>query len=257
MPANPPSPDSHHLALYQERIDVAEGRLRRLCAEQPELARVRATLIGLEKSVHITEGWDAAPRLFILCRHEFSGRISHVPAENLTQAIHDWIAHGGISYPKALDLLSVAMERVRHEIDPNSADPGPLEHIGHSPRLTAFLDAMRSVPHADLFRHGPGQVFHGVGSLMEGWFAPVGPDQAERVGLEAVPHRFENRSVFYAARDGFMWEVIRFRRRADGVTLPRHCRVYDPDDPLGGTITEALSRICNALAGNPVPIRPR
>ncbi|EWM19675.1 hypothetical protein KUTG_09979 [Kutzneria sp. 744] len=47
-------------------------------------------------------------------------------------------------------------------------------------------------------------------------------------------------------------------RRTPTIALPRHCIVFhrDNDYRVIGGVPHALTRICNAIASNPVPIVP-
>jgi hypothetical protein len=73
--------------------------------------------------------------------------------------------------------------------------------------------------------------------------------------LHSHPDRREMRSVLYAARDGYFWDVQRIRRQPD-LALPRFVRVrtQDDDDATAGSVPRSLTRMCNAIANNSVPL---
>jgi len=63
------------------------------------------------------------------------------------------------------------------------------------------------------------------------------------------------RDLVYAARDGWVWRVTRYRQPPEGVPT-RSCVATNPENDLhiAGTVPNAMTRMCNAIASNPVPV---
>jgi hypothetical protein len=252
------------LSSLSERFDSAEARTRLLCQQQPEQTQVRKVLLALEKDVHLNEGWDAPVRVFVLLRNRHSRRVSALVLRALSDAIMAAPTHK----PRALDAFADVAVWLRQLRDGGDVDAAP-------PNADFFREAIASIAPmrdtGDLFDFGLGQEFHGFGFLMEAWMTNLqfDPDDPEEVALavraaelmksgelSTHPMSIEVRQIEYSARDGWSWAVMRPRRTAT-IAVPRACYVHTDEDDFrfSGTVIEATTRICNALASNTVPVR--
>lgn len=236
---------------------------------------MRRALLALEKDVHVNEGWDAPPRVFVLVRNQHSGRVSTVVLQQLSAAI----LAPDEPPPRVLDALVPVAEwvrEVRNWYDIAQDDGAPHLAPPEPPRNARYFhEAFRSIAptraEGDLFDFGIGQEFHGFGFLLETWWTSIKADldnpEERAVAAEAAdlaakrelykhPMRIETRQIEYSGRDGLSWSLQRPRRTA-GIAVPRACYVHTNEDDfrLSGTIIEATTRICNAIASNPVPVR--
>jgi len=254
------------LSGFVAMMDSGSAQALRLCAGQPDQAHVRKALLAVEKQIHVTEGWDAPLRLFFLRKHLRSGRVSYTPFDKFTNLIHELCATRGARPPDALEYLADIIEQVRTWVDSGATEPTfagkPIHSAEVAEIFAGFMSRCR--PREDMFSCVPGQEFHGVGFVMEGWqvFAEDLPEEkavealADDHRLHTHPRRMESRQIHFFARDGWAWDVIRVRH-TDTVKLPRYCIAHNPESDMqfGGVITVAMSRICNGIASNPVPIR--
>lgn len=252
------------MSNISEEMDAQDAAARRLCAEQPSQSHVRKALRDAEKQVHVEEGWDAPLRVFSLEQHTRNHRINYVPQPQVTGLVRDISEQRDIRPPEVLEMLADAVEHARAQVDgvapstmPQPADPVLFEFV-----RTKMLS--RRIPGGDLVATQPSYRFHGIGLLMEGWFTTADEDTDLPTLMEAgrqhkiytLPKRLEVRQIHYSARDGFCWEVMRFRR-VPNVALPRFCMAHDPESNFrfDGGIPESMSRMCNAICSTPVPIR--
>jgi hypothetical protein len=219
-------------AEYLAIIDTWNAETQRLCSEQPEQAAVRQALLHAEKRTH-ERGWDGPPEVFTLGRHR--GKVHYSRQDEFTSMVRDLPQRP----PATLEAIAAIMEAARTE-----ATQGGMTD--------------------DLITNRQGAVFQGIGFMFEGWMV-LGTDSvaankytdalAKEHLLKTHPDRREVRIVSYAARDGYVWDVQRFRRQPD-LALPRYTRVLtqDDDDPTAGSVPRSLTRMCNAIASNPVPL---
>lgn len=132
-------------------------------------------------------------------------------------------------------------------------------------RLMGIDDAAPHPADADLTKMLPANVaFHGVGVVSENSIdldihprvhRPDATTGSEDYQPRATARVKIRRAHFYD-RDGYRWELTR-HSHASGIDIPRYCLVRPPgeDSPADVTV-HALSRVCNAMAGNAVPIVP-
>lgn len=244
-------------------MDSADAASRRLCAEQPDQAAVRSALLALEKDVHRHQGWDSDPQIFQMLRDRWSGEPTLSRWPFATGLIARENARG-VETAEVLENLASVLEDVRAKID--GRDPVDSDAVGRadlSPEdYRRVLGIGRGAAGADL-AGTPESRFHGVGLVAECWAAlGIGEQEgreiaglSERRMVNLHPHRMEVRQVMFSARDGYVWQVWRIRN-TPGMALSRYCTALRAEDDLhvNGAITESLTRICNAIANNPVPV---
>ena len=247
------------LQHFRTLMDARAAAAERNYQVYPELSGTAAALLRMERLMH-KDGWEMAPHLFFLRRHMRSGRVDGRVSTRLTSVLHH---HCALGAPPAQALTAVAeicqygRDYVDHHVGGmDNTDLPPL-----SPSSATLLDnLLRALPSdGDMLDCGTGHRFDGVGFATIAYATAANPDamNAARVGLlHAHPDRVEVRQICYMARDGWSFEVV--RARSDGeVRMPRYCIPANPDDTdVVGTVPQAVSRLCNALVGNPVPIRP-
>lgn len=253
---------NHSIETLQKFLDhITEQNVRTegLCAQHPEMAAVRDLLLATEKDVHVGEGWDSRPRLFLLRRHDHSGRLSTMPLPALNKLMRE---HDGRP-PEALEYFARMFESVRSVVDgdsPNALVGGIRGGDGQD--FFQLFRMVRGRRGEDLLSCGSGQTFLGVGFLMEGWMASPAPGEdpaflrkaAAQHQIHARADRMEMRQIHYSGRDGVTWDVMRVRA-VDGFTFPRMVIAHTEDDRWAtGGVPESVSRMCNAIASNPVPI---
>jgi len=243
------------LAGYAERIDAQAARTRALCTDQPQQQEVRAALLRAEKEIH-QHGWDRPPTVFFLQQNIRTGRIRYTEFKRFTRLLVEVPGR----HPDVLDLLADIAEILRGQAHrPDAELDLAVQQL--PPAFRDMVAKFRADPTADLFdvsdRHWR---FHGVGMVFEGWMVLNVDDATEELArhhkLHSHPERIEVREVHYAARDGWFWELTRLRRTPT-IALPRHCVALhrDNDDySVTGGIPHSLTRLCNAIASNPVPI---
>jgi hypothetical protein len=256
----PPPP---RFAAYIAGMDELAARTERLCAGQPTQDRVRAALLEAEEVADETGGWGMPPVLFFLRRENSTSEVEVEPLMVLSRLI----AFASDRPSVALERLADRSEWVRHQVQlPEEQLHSYLR--GLDAHEAEWFDHVRRQPVEDLlaFDIQPGWTFHGLGLICENWFAQVPDDpdaatifydMARKGMLRRRPDSVLTRRIDYVGRDGWMWEVSRFRPTGD-ITIPRYCvvRNHDSSAPIFGTVPHALSRMCNAFASNPVPIVP-
>lgn len=243
---------------FIEKMDAESARTQKLCTDQPDQAQVRTALLRAEKQIHQeADGWDAPPKVFFLQQNTKSGRIRYTEFEKFSAMLVDQPGRP----PQILEKLAQVAEFIRAQAQASADELDPRVR-DMPPEFRTMMDSARRQPDADLFDvSGAHWRFHGVGLATEAWLV-LKPDSltnimAENHQLHAHPERIEIREVYYAARDGWMWEVMRLRRTPT-IAVPRHCIVlhHDNDYRVVGTVPDALTRMCNAIASNPVRVAP-
>ncbi len=241
---------------YAETMDALAAETQRLCDDQPEQQAVRTTLLRAEKHIH-RAGWDQPPQVFHLQRHIKTGRMRYIEFEKFSRMIIDM---PGLP-SEVLGKLAGVVEFIRQQAQ---APTGEL-HPALQQLPDAFRDPLsraRRGPDGDLFGGETSSWrFHGVGFAWESWMI-LSPDENDRAtarqgALHTHPQRIETRQLSYSARDGWNWEVRRLRR-TDTIAVPRHCTATNHDSNLRvlGGVPHALTRMCNAIASNTVPVMP-
>lgn len=248
-------PSVDDLRRHRDRLEGQDARTRSLCAGRPDLAAVRIALLDVEKTIH-RDGWDQPPRMFFVRRHERSGRVSSVSFPLLSREIQARLDRGERP-ATALAVVAGVTEYMRAVVD-GLADPEPADVPVD---LRALLGRR---PGDDLFDCGAGHRFFGIGFATEAWTTASEGVEASRVNREMAmqgrldehPDRIEVRVVYLYPRDGWAWQVTRLRGTRTAA-FPRACIAHEPDSEVHvtGRIPEALSRICNAIASDAVPIR--
>lgn len=245
-------------AEYLDLIDTWNAETQRLCTEQPEQAGVRHALLAAEKRCH-DKGWDGPPDVFYLARHPRTGKVRYRRFDKWSTMLVDLAARPRDVLAVLAEVAEMTRAAVSHHVYPGDLD-GPVGVVA-----AALLDSFSrgADPDGDLFT-GSHDIFHGIGFTTEAWLVMGGNSLADRKYIDALaqsrqlhshPDRREIRSVLYAARDGYFWDVQRFRRVPD-LALPRFVRVRTQDDegPTAGSVPRSLTRMCNAIASNPVPL---
>lgn len=253
--------DTAALDYFRSMMDARVGQAEQIYQVHPELRGTAAALLRLERRMHhLMDGWEMAPNLFYLHRHMRTGRLTAEHSSVFTSMLHHHCRRG---YPPATALAMVAMvvERSRachHARVTGVADPDlpPLPS-----EATSVLDNLAGAltPDGDMIGCDVGYRLDGIGFATIAYMAIAnsGAMDAARAGhLHDHPNRVEMRQVCYMARDGWSFEVSRVH--TDGtIEMPRYCIPTNPDDTdVFGTVPQAVSRLCNALVSNPVPIRP-
>jgi hypothetical protein len=252
---NPTRPQT--LSHYIELRDAAAARTQKLCTDQPQQAAVRTALLRAEKQVHQEHGWDGPPKVFFLQQHAKTGRIRYTEFEKFSLML---VALPGRPTDILAKLASVTeFTRAQAHVAEDELDPLMRDL---PPEFHAMMERARRNPDADLFDcSGEHWHFHGVGVIIEAWMvldpSPETQTMAHNRQLHTHPERIEIRELYYAARDGWMWDLTRLRRTPT-IAVPRHCVVlhHDNDHRVVGTVPHALTRMCNAISSNPVRIAP-
>lgn len=209
----------------------------RMCRESPRNAALRAILLHHEAAAH-ESGWDgdwAAPVLSTLVSEPYHlglGLGVHVN----TADVRRWLAQSR-DLSEALGTLADIYEKVRAEGDGDEGPPADDEDM-----LTGPLPGWKIVGYAlgwELWEvHAPRDEI------------PVEMARAKR--LYTHPDRIEVRRMMIYTRDGVLWSCRRARGEEPTV------RAYPAEyfDLQRGGVPNALSRMLNAVAGEPVPIVP-
>ncbi|HET6285740.1 MAG TPA: hypothetical protein VFG15_03180 [Amycolatopsis sp.] len=244
------------LAEYAEKMDAQAARTRKLCTDQPQQQDVRTALLRAEKDIH-QHGWDMPPTVFFLQQNLHTGRIRYTEFERFSRLLEELPGR----HPDVLDRLADIAEFMRRQAHVPVAELDPAVQW-LPPTFRDMVVKLRANPTADLFDvSGRHWRFHGVGMAYEGWMVLDVDDATEELArshkLHSHPERIEVREVHYAARDGWIWEVTRLRR-TPSIAVPRHCIALhrDNDYSVVGGIPHSLTRMCNAITSNPVPVVP-
>jgi hypothetical protein len=217
-----------------------------LCARNTLAARTRILLLRLEKQGHKL-GWDHPDNeaVFQVHYNPDNSNVEHQWSDAYTDIIRYVSGHNGGNTGGSFQALAeIVEEGVSGELEP------------HLPsRLRGVLP--RSAPGTDLWPgKRTGWRFYGYGYRSEGWMVQGHMDEeTERLSrvrqLDQHPDRVEIRQICLAARDGLLWWVHRIRGEEPTV----HAELPESDGPMGGNIINGLSRLTNAVAANPVPVR--
>jgi hypothetical protein len=214
-----------------------------LCARDALAARTRTLLLRLEEQGHRL-GWDH-PDGHGVFRVQYNPHTKHVEsywANAFTALINYVCGRTDGDVGQAFQFLAEHVELAASgEFDADLP-----------PELRGIL--MRRTADTDLFSgRKPGWKFYGYGHRCEAWMVrPEGRDQLTGQPLSEHPDRVEIRQVCFAARDGLFWWLHRIRGGEPTVYVERP----ESDRPMGGVVTNALGRLTNVVAGNPVPVRP-
>lgn len=223
------------MQLFNEILEQRTQGAQRTYQELPTLRATADTLLREEKRLHVQGGWDAAPTLFFLREHVRSGWLRHVGFSMLTGLLHQ----STVAPPEALARLAHTTELIRRRANGE-----------YDPSWPAMLEPplpWATGPGEDLYPCGCGYRFHGLG------FTSIGTGRSLD-GPGPMPLTVHH--LYYVGRDGWAFEVWR-TRATGGVPGGRYCVPSLPDgiDNTGGTVPESLTRLCNAIAANPVPVR--
>lgn len=248
----------HHQHTLSDRIqvmDAAAARTQRLCSDQPLQAEVRRVLLSAEKTLH-EDGWDRPPKIFHLQLNDRTGRVRFTEFEKFSRLL---IGFPNLRPPDALGVLTRVTEYIRAQVQAPAAG---LDDVIRDlpPEMRVLFMRARGNPDADLFGGGGRDWrFLGVGMAFEGWTVIEHDSSIEELArnhrLYTHPDRVEMRQIFYVARDGLSWDVQRLRHAPPGHPS-RYCVILNQENNLhlAGSIPHMLSRMCNAIASNPVPV---
>lgn len=249
---NPPDDVVATVSEFKEDWDAIAARTQQFCADQPPQQEIRTTLLRAEKQIH-QNGWDAPPEMFFLQQNTKTMRVRYTKLDTLS---HLLVTLPGRS-PDALQMIAEFTERLRAQAMASSASP-LAETVPPALRHLAFAR-----PDQDLFKGvGPNWRFHGIGFAHEAWLrlraTPEDMELIKQHRLYTHPERIEIRQIYYTGRDGWNWQVLRLRRTPTKIVVPRYCVVLNNDNApqIAGTVPHYLSRLCNAIVSNPVPITP-
>lgn len=261
------TPPPSAFASYTAGMDKLATHTEQLCTLQPGQDRVRTALLDAEQRIHHGFDWgEAPPLLFFLRRQDTTSEVKFEPLSLLSR----WFVETPAPPSAVLERLADVCEWVRQQaqLPEDQTDRPYLDSL--SPDATECFDQIRQQPDADLFSFDiePGWTFQGLGLISETWFAPVprDPDAAavfRDMARKGMLHQRSDsvltRQTDYVARDGWVWKISRFCHTGD-IDIPTYCvaRTHDTNSPLiSGTVPNALSRLCNALASNQVPTLPQ
>lgn len=219
-----------------------------LCARDPLAARTRLLLLKLEAQGHRL-GWDHPDNIGMVFQVQYNPRTHHVNRRwsdhftDIIRMVSD--SNGGHIGLAFQDLATVCEGAVKGKYDYRL--PPQYRNINWAR------------PGDDLWEGDrPGWKFYGYGYRYEAWM--VEDDRRAETRqmwaenrCEDHPDRVEVRQVCLAARDGRLWCVSRVRGEQPTVYV-------EPAEALGGiggNVINGLGRLTNAIAGDPVPIRPR
>lgn len=238
--------DEHSAALL--------ARTDEMCARDPRAARVRMLLLRLEKQMH-RQGWggpDADPRIFSVSYNVNGSAVNHQWWPLYTAILsHLTALNDGDSAAALGQLVTYIEDSQRGVYDDVLRRAGvPAELIQRAKRR----------PGCDLFTtpgSGSGWRFYGFGLRFEAWVLSPSDDReaAHYAALGAIhrhPRRGESREVWFCARDGWLWRVMRLRG------APPVCLALMPegDWTASGVVPNGLSRLTNVATSNPVPVWP-
>lgn len=206
-------------------IDAEDlARTEAMCKAFHVCRQTRDVLLWMEAQADQC-GWDSdesAPTLFRVEAHPTRG-VVHARLDamftNLLRQTCSLRTEGNVG--AAMDCLASVMEEAR----------GSLEQAG----LPGQIDILN----ASQF----GLTFYGFALRTEAYGRS-----------DNSPDRVELRQVEMVARDGLSWAVVRLRGRpAEAMVM----RGQDDDTVMTGRIANALGRMTNAIAGNPVSVPSR
>jgi hypothetical protein len=210
-----------------------------LCAEQALAARTRACLIKVEHEAH-RAGWDSeesAPTLFRLEAHETKQYVKARADSMMTVMLRATCERTGGNVGAALQHLASTMELAKQSME--------------------SLDLLPEGGRDILVRHDANHRFYGYALRVEAW-ATRGLTSEAREAVKAkrlseYEHRIELRSITFVARDGLTWSLGRVRGEAPQVMAVRP----EGDTEHEGLVPNALGRMTNVIASNPVPVPQR
>lgn len=208
----------------------------RLCAEQTLAARTRACLLKVEHRAH-RAGWNSAESqatIFAVFAHPEKHYVHARKDTVITAMLHRMCdQHSGGDVGAALQMLAQVMEQARDTM--------------------AALDVL---PARDLLTTTANDKFYGFALRVECW-ATLGLSDEDRRAAEEKRlkdyggDRIELRMVDLIARDGLTWAVSRVRGEAPQVMA---FRPESETDAHQGAVPNALGRMANVIACNPVPV---
>lgn len=217
-----------------------------LCEHDPRAATLCQSLLSAEAEGE-KAGWNsklALPHLFRLESNPDTGDVMLRLFQTFNTQIYTRIVAMQASPYQALLPYALAFEHSRRE------------GIVLNARIGVGMEAPPEGH--DLFGGSEeGFVFTGIGMRAESWKVTATADDkdtqaAARAGkLDEHPERQDVRNVRFVHRDGTVWTIERVR----GEAVPEVLVVRQGDEMWPqGQIMNVLSRMCNAVAGNDVPI---
>lgn len=247
-----------HLKRFVQRTD-------QLCIDEPQAASIRHNLLEIERKAHAT-GWDgpnSGPRLFQIDAHPVKATVELSWCETYTEQLNsmcDTVFNGnvGAALSELARLWGVLAGFVRTGEAPDSITGDIIRMF--QDRIRNSSDLLDFGPGSDLLGNRCGKRgyrLHGLGIRTEAWGATGASPELARLaasGESIADHASakEIRMVWYAARDGSMWTVMRGRGERPWCAQVPHGMNLG----IGGDMVHALSHFVDALASTDVPIAP-
>jgi hypothetical protein len=242
-----------HLKRFIQRTD-------QLCLVDAQAASIRHNLLEIERKGHAT-GWDGPnsdPRIFQIDAHHTKPDIVLNWCETYTNqlgSLCETVFDGNVgkSLSELARLWTILADFFRTGEAPDSLTGDIIRAFGNS------IGRPDIGPDRDLLgnRCQRGYRLHGLGLRTEAWAAADSAEEIAKLAASGRPlseyiGRKEMRAVWYSARDGSMWTVVRQRgERPWSAQVPNGTSLG-----IGGDVANALSRFVNALASTDVPIVP-
>lgn len=239
---------THHDRLGDVRA-AGTALVDELCARDTRAARTRMLLLRLEKQGHKL-GWDHpdVPGVFQVHDNPRSGHVEHHWSDPVTDIIDIICERNGGHVGNAFLTLAECYEALVQ---------GRFNAY-LSPDLRRALHASQATG-ADLWPgERPGWRFYGYGFRCESWMVSdiaagsLASELSAEHRLHEHPDRVETRDVWFIGRDGLVWWASRHRGEQPTV----YAQWPEADNQICGGVANGLSRITNAVAGNPVPVLP-
>lgn len=258
---------SYYPKSITDRVDAR-------CADDPHAEQLRQLLLDAERRAHAT-GWggpNAPPRLFEVHEHRDKPEFSLRWPSALQAFFLRFAPPGaGVSVSKALIACAETMESatattMRGDV-PDEAVAWMARAKGTSEQaVREWLQGLRvAVASGGDLLQSPepsGYRFHGLGLRTEGTGIVGCYDEDEisqvfarrRRGMPVadMPESTELRFVYYVARDGLTWSVMRVR----GGTPQCVFQMPESDAQHVGAVPHALGRMVNTLISNRIPVLP-
>ena len=229
-------PETHD--IFARHRDDAD----RMARSDSMAARLRLQLLKIERAGE-RAGWDsdlAAPMIFSISAYRRTHYVQHQWHQGLNFVLHRIIERTGDA-DGALTQIAESTEN--------------LSRAKNGEYPAEVIDAFRKI-RAD-FNSGQDWRFLGFGIRFEAWLVSAAPEERDALRKEALnkrlhmhPERKETRVVHFSGRDGLTWFISRKRGHHPDVLLQKP----ESDSGYFGSVVNAISRITNSFADNPVPI---
>lgn len=228
------------------------------CAEHPQGAAIRATLLDLERRAHAT-GWngpDSMPRLFALNGRRRGNAVDHRWWDDFTLIVRLVADANDGRVGNGLQFLANHCENVTHLMRTGEV---PKDWARDSEQLNEDPVVRKAREHFAGMKGFAGDDDHpflGFGMRHEafGLLASKSDGELQRYAdehrIHQHPQRVEMRLVTFVGSDGLLWWMQRLRGERPVVAL------YMPEGDMrqGGLVVNALSRMVNAVSANTIPV---